>query len=83
MRPDTRDLVAYTWPSPGLTIETAGWFSDHDIAAVATDLIDRLLPHVFYERFGAETYLEAHARRFPSLSYRVVAIVAADERTDP
>ena len=24
--PERRDLVAYTWPSPGLTIETAEWF---------------------------------------------------------
>ncbi len=34
---DPRDLVAYTWPSPGLTVETAEWFWSHDIAAVATD----------------------------------------------
>ncbi len=32
-----RDLVAYTWPSPGLTIATAEWFHTHDVAAVATD----------------------------------------------
>ena len=32
-----RDLVAYTWPSPGLTVATAEWFHDHDVAAVATD----------------------------------------------
>lgn len=32
-----RDLVAYTWPSPGVTIETAAWFHTHDVAAVATD----------------------------------------------
>src|SRR5580700_903017 len=37
--PDTRDLVAYTWPSPGLTIETAEWFHRHDVAAVATDTL--------------------------------------------
>jgi kynurenine formamidase len=36
---ERRDLVAYTWPSPGLTIETAGWFHDHDVAAVATDTL--------------------------------------------
>jgi kynurenine formamidase len=35
----TRDLIAYTWPSPGLTIETAEWFFDHDVAAVATDTL--------------------------------------------
>jgi kynurenine formamidase len=34
-----RDLVAYTWPSPGLTIETAEWFSARDVAAVATDTL--------------------------------------------
>lgn len=32
-----RDLVAYTWPTPGLTMATAVWFHDHDVAAVATD----------------------------------------------
>jgi kynurenine formamidase len=32
-----RDLVAYTWPTPGLTVATAAWFHDHDVAAVATD----------------------------------------------
>ena len=26
LQPERRDLVAYTWPSPGLTIETAAWF---------------------------------------------------------
>jgi kynurenine formamidase len=35
----TRDLVAYTWPSPGLTIETAEWFHQNDVAAVATDTL--------------------------------------------
>jgi kynurenine formamidase len=39
LAPERRDLVAYTWPSPGLTIETAGWFHDHDVAAVATDTL--------------------------------------------
>ena len=37
--PEQRDLVAYTWPSPGLTIETAEWFFAHDVAAVATDTL--------------------------------------------
>ncbi len=37
LAPERRDLVAYTWPSPGLTIETAEWFHAHDVAAVATD----------------------------------------------
>jgi kynurenine formamidase len=39
LRPEQRDLVAYTYPSPGLTIETAGWFHAHDVAAVATDTL--------------------------------------------
>ena len=39
LAPPTRDLVAYTWPSPGLTIETAQWFHEHDVAAVATDTL--------------------------------------------
>jgi kynurenine formamidase len=34
-----RDLVAYTWPSPGLTMATAEWFHTHDVAAVATDTL--------------------------------------------
>jgi kynurenine formamidase len=34
---EPRDLVAYTWPSPGLTVETAEWFWSRDVAAVATD----------------------------------------------
>lgn len=32
-----RNLVAYWWPSPGLTMSTAAWFHAHDVAAVATD----------------------------------------------
>jgi kynurenine formamidase len=39
LEPERRDLVAYTWPSPGLTIETAAWFHEHDVAAVATDTL--------------------------------------------
>jgi kynurenine formamidase len=34
-----RDLVKYTWPSPGLTASTAIWFREHDVAAVATDTL--------------------------------------------
>ena len=37
LAPETRDTVAYWWPSPGLTIETAEWFHARDVAAVATD----------------------------------------------
>ena len=36
-RAPVRDLIAYTWPTPGLTVATAGWFHDHDVAAVAID----------------------------------------------
>ncbi len=32
-----RNLIAYTWPAPGLTIETAPWFRDHDVSLVAID----------------------------------------------
>jgi kynurenine formamidase len=39
LAPERRDLVAYTWPSPGLTIETAEWFHRSDVAAVATDTL--------------------------------------------
>lgn len=39
LAPPERDLVAYTWPTPGLTIETAQWFHDRDVAAVATDTL--------------------------------------------
>ncbi|MGO8872178.1 MAG: cyclase family protein [Acidimicrobiales bacterium] len=35
--PPVRDLVAYTWPTPGLTVATAEWFHARDVAAVATD----------------------------------------------
>jgi kynurenine formamidase len=34
-----RDLVAYTWPTPGLTIATTLWFHERDVAAVATDTL--------------------------------------------
>ena len=39
LEPERRDLIAYTWPSPGLTIETAEWFWARDVAAVATDTL--------------------------------------------
>jgi kynurenine formamidase len=52
----SRDLVAYTWPSPGLTIETAEWFHAHDIAAVATDT---LVFEVFPSQHD-EAYLPVH-----------------------
>ena len=34
-----RDLVKYTFPSPGLTVSTAEWFHRHDVGAVATDTL--------------------------------------------
>jgi len=34
-----RNVVAYTYPSPGVTTGTVGWFRDRDVAAVATDTI--------------------------------------------
>jgi kynurenine formamidase len=37
--PPERDLLAYTWPTPGLTVATAAWFHDHDVAAVAIDTL--------------------------------------------
>ncbi|MGO8825975.1 MAG: cyclase family protein, partial [Acidimicrobiales bacterium] len=39
LAPDRRDLSAYTFPSPGLTIATAEWFRARDVAAVATDTL--------------------------------------------
>jgi kynurenine formamidase len=35
----TRDLLAYTWPTPGLTAATAEWFHARDVAAVAIDTL--------------------------------------------
>jgi kynurenine formamidase len=56
LRPPDRDLVAYTWPSPGLTIETAEWFHSHDVAAVATDT---LVFEVFPPQYD-DIYLPVH-----------------------
>ncbi len=56
LAPERRDLVAYTWPSPGLTIETAEWFHAHDVAAVATDT---LVFEVFPSQHE-EAYLPVH-----------------------
>ena len=38
-RPPERNLLAYTWPTPGLTMGTAAWFHDRDVAAVAIDTL--------------------------------------------
>ncbi len=54
--PPRRDLVAYTFPTPGLTIETAGWFWSRDVAAVATDT----LPLEVYPCQYDDIYLPVH-----------------------
>jgi kynurenine formamidase len=56
LRPGQRDLVAYTYPSPGLTIETAEWFHAHDVAAVATDTLPFEVIPCQYE----DAYLPVH-----------------------
>src|ERR1700722_8210918 len=35
----SRDPMKYAWPTPGLTMSTAVWFRDRDVAAVATDTL--------------------------------------------
>jgi kynurenine formamidase len=56
LQPPTRDLVAYTWPTPGLTIETAEWFFERDVAAVATDT----LPFEVFPCQYDDLYLPVH-----------------------
>jgi kynurenine formamidase len=56
LAPAHRDLVAYTWPTPGLTIETAEWFHDRDVAAVATDT----LPFEVFPCQYDDLYLPVH-----------------------
>jgi kynurenine formamidase len=56
LQPGQRDLIAYTWPSPGLTVETAAWFREHDVAAVATDTFVFEVYPCQYE----EEYLPVH-----------------------
>src|SRR5271155_5924400 len=56
LAPERRDLVAYTYPSPGLTIDTAEWFHRHDVAAVATDTLPFEVIPCQYE----EIYLPVH-----------------------
>ena len=52
LHPERRDLVAYTSPSPGLTVETAQWFHDHNAAAVATDtFVFEVYPCQYEEEF--------------------------------
>jgi kynurenine formamidase len=56
LMPPARDLVAYTWPTPGLSIETAEWFFDRDVAAVATDTLPLEVFPCQYE----DLYLPVH-----------------------
>ncbi|HEY1831181.1 MAG TPA: cyclase family protein [Acidimicrobiales bacterium] len=52
LQPSQRDLVAYTFPAPGLTIETAEWFHALDVGAVATDtLVLEVYPCQYEELF--------------------------------
>jgi kynurenine formamidase len=51
-----RDLIKYTWPTPGLTMATAEWFHRHDVAAVATDT----LVLEVYPCESEELYLPVH-----------------------
>ena len=51
-----RDLVAYTWPTPGLTMATAPWFHARDVAAVATDT----LPLEVFPGEDESLYLPVH-----------------------
>ncbi|HEX3947794.1 MAG TPA: cyclase family protein [Acidimicrobiales bacterium] len=54
--PPGRDLVAYTWPTPGLTMATAAWFGERDVAAVATDT----LPLEVFPGEDEDIYLPVH-----------------------
>ena len=56
LAPPNRDLVAYTYPTPGLTIGTAEWFFAHDVAAVATDT----LPLEVFPGEDDDLYLPVH-----------------------
>ena len=67
LAPGRRDLLAYTFPSPGLTMETAEWFHARDVAAVATDT----LPFVPARRHAAAT--DRRARLAPQPARAQVA----------
>ncbi len=51
-----RDLVRYSYPSPGLTMACAKWFHDRDVAAVATDTLTLEV----YPCEEADVYLPVH-----------------------
>jgi kynurenine formamidase len=57
LEPEHRDLLAYTTPSPGLTVETAVWFRENDVAAAATDTFVFEVYPCQYE----DAYLPVHA----------------------
>jgi kynurenine formamidase len=54
--PPARDLVAYSFPAPGLTMDSAVWFWERDVAAVATDT----LALEVYPGEEEDTYLPVH-----------------------
>jgi kynurenine formamidase len=54
--PPQRDLIAFTWPTPGLSVETAEWFHERDVAAVATDT----LPFEVFPCQYEDLYLPVH-----------------------
>ncbi len=54
--PPARDLIRYTWPTPGLTMGTAEWFHARDVAAVAIDT----LPLEVYPCEDERLYLPVH-----------------------
>ena len=56
LAPERRDLIAFTWPTPGLSVETAEWFHTHDVAAVATDT----LPFEVFPCQYEDLYLPVH-----------------------
>jgi kynurenine formamidase len=51
-----RDLIKYTWPSPGLTMASAPWFYEKNVAAVAIDT----LPLEVYPGEEDGTFLPVH-----------------------
>lgn len=56
LAPGRRNLVSYTWPSPGLTVRTAEWLHNRDVAAVATDT----LPLEVFPGEDDDLYLPVH-----------------------
>lgn len=82
-----RDLVAYTWPAPGLTMVTAGWLSDHDVSLAA---IDTMTMEVFPGE-NEEDFLPVHLLHLREMGLtqgqnwvldELAAAAAADGRYD-